>query len=114
MFVRSFGLDGVVFATLFTSVFLSYPWLLVVLFKRYFKDKPWDYLKHLALQCGIVFMAGLFTYFLCNYVVLGYGLAKFIIKALICAIVPNIIFMVTIGRDNDVHELISKLTKGRI
>ena len=114
LLVHFFGLDGVVFATLFTSVCMSYPWLLGILFKRYFKDRPWDYLKRLALQCGVVVVAGVLTYFLCYHVVAGYSFVKFVIRIVICAVVPNLIFICTIGRNKDVHELISKLTKGRI
>ena len=114
LLVHFFGLDGVVFATLFTSVCISYPWLLGILFKRYFKGKPWDYLKRLGIQCLVVAAAGLLTYFLCYRVVVGYSFAKFVIRTAICAIVPNVIFLLTIGRNKDVHELISKLTKGKI
>lgn len=112
--VHIFGLDGVVFATLFTSVCMSYPWLLGVLFKRYFKCKPWDYLKQLARQCVIVIAVGLFTYFLCSYIITGYSFVKFVIRTAICAIVPNIFFLLTIGRNKDVHEMILKFTKCRI
>ena len=112
--VHFLGLDGVVFATLFTSVCMSYPWLLAILFKRYFKDKPWDYLRRMALQCVIVIAAGAFTYFLCCYVVTGYSFAKFVIRIAICAVVPNIIFMFTIGRKSGIHEIIAKVTNGRI
>ena len=111
--VHIFGLDGVVFATLFTSVCMSYPWLLGVLFKRYFKGKPWDYLKRLGIQCIVVAAAGLFTYFICYRVIVGYSFAKFVIRTAVCAVVPNVIFLLTIGRNKDVHELISKLTKGK-
>ena len=93
---------------------MSYPWLLGVLFKRYFKDKPWDYLKQLARQCVIVIAAGLITYFLCSYIITGYSFVKFVVRVIMCAVVPNGIFMFTIGRNKDVHELISKLTKGLI
>ena len=112
--VRYLGLDGVVFATLFTSVCMSYPWLLRVLFKQYFKSKPWDYLKRLTPQCAIVLIAGLITYFLCYQVVVGYNFINFLIRTAICAVIPNVIFFVTIGRKSDVHELISKLMKRRI
>ena len=112
--VRHFGLNGVVFATLFTSVCMSYPWLLRVLYKRYFKGKPWDYLKRLTPQCTIVLIAGLITYFLCYHAVTGYSFINFLIRTAICAVVPNLIFFVTIGRKSDVHELISKVTKKRI
>ena len=114
LLVHFFGLDGVVFATLFTSVCMSYPWLLGVLFKRYFKGKPWDYLKRLGIQCLVVAAAGLLTYFICYHVIVGYSFAKFVIRTAVCAVVPNVIFLLTIGRNKDVHELISKLTNGRI
>lgn len=114
LLVHLYGLEGVVFATLFTSVCMSYPWILFILFNGYFKDKPWNYLKHLARQSGIVLIAGALTYFLCQYVVAGYSIAKFTIRILICAVVPNVIFMLTIGRSSDVREIVLKLTKGRI
>ena len=113
LLVHFFGLDGVVFATLFTSVFLSYPWLLGILFKRYFKAKPWDYIKRIAIQSLIVAAAGLLTYFLCYRVVVGYSFAKFVIRTAICAVVPNVVFLLTIGRNKEVHEVISKLVKGK-
>ena len=114
LLVHFFGLDGVVFATLFTSVCMSYPWLLGVLFKRYFKGKPWDYLKRLGIQCLVVAAAGLLTYFICYCVIVGYSFAKFVIRTAVCAVVPNLIFLFTIGRNKDVHELILKITKGHI
>lgn len=114
LLVHLYGLEGVVFVTLFTSVCISYPWILYILFKGYFKDKPWAYLKHLARQSGIVIIADALTYFLCQYVVTGYSIARFVIRILICVVVPNVIFMLTIGRNSDVREIISKLTKGRI
>lgn len=111
LLVHFFGLDGVVFATLFTSVCMSYPWLLGILFKRYFKEKPWDYLKRLSVQCLVVAFTGFFTYLLCYRVVIGYSFAKFVFRTVICFIVPNIIFLLTIGRNKDVNELITKLVK---
>ena len=114
LLVHFFGLDGVVFATLFTFVCMSYPWLLGVLFKRYFKCEPWDYLKRLGKQCIVTTASGLLTYFLCYRVVVGYSFAKFVIRTAVCAVVPNAIFLLTIGRNKDVHELISKLTKGKM
>lgn len=112
--VHCWGFAGVVFATLFTSVCMSYPWVLRILFTKYFKDKPWHYLKRLAVQSGIVIAAGLLTYLLCYYVVTGYSFAKFVVRVIICAVVPNIIFLFTIGRDKDVHELISRLIKRNV
>lgn len=114
LLVHFFGMDGVVFATLFTSVCMSYPWILAVLFKRYFKGKPWDYLKHIGINCIFVIVSGLLTYFLCYHVVVGYSFVKFVIRIAICAIVPNVIFLLTIGRNKDVHELISKLIKRKL
>ncbi len=112
--VHFFGLDGVVFATLCTAVCISYPWLLGILFKQYFRDNPRDYLKRLSIQCLVVAAAGLLTYFLCYHMVVGYSFVKFVIRTVICVVVPNAIFLFTIGRNKDVHELISKLTKGHI
>ena len=114
LLVHFFGMDGVVFATLFTSVCISYPWILGVLFKQYFKGKPWDYLKHMGINSIFVIVSGLLTYFLCYHVVVGYSFAKFVIRIAICAIVPNVIFLLTIGRNKDVHELISKLIKRKL
>ena len=114
LLVHFFGLDGVVFATLFTSVCMSYPWLLGVLFKRYFKGKPWDYLKRLGIQCLVVAAAGLLTYFICYRVIVGYSFAKFVIRTVVCAVVPNVIFLLTIGRNKEVKEVIAKLTKGKL
>ena len=114
LFIHFFGLDGVVFATLLTSVCMSYPWVLSILFKRYFKNRPWDYLKRLTMQCLVVVAAGFLTYFLCYQVVAGYSFTKFVIRTAICVIVPNIIFLFTIGKDKNIHELILKIRNRKI
>lgn len=114
LLIHFFGLEGVVFSTLFTSMCISYPWVLKMLFKEYFKMKPQVYLKQLVWQCGIVVLAAVLTYVFCNYVVTGYSISMFIIRVLVCAVIPNLIFMLTIGRSKNIREIITKLATGHI
>lgn len=106
--VKFFGLNGVVFTTLFTYLCISYPWVVIILFKEYFKKNLCNYLK-LVLGCTMLVIAvGILTYFIVN-LIQGETLLDFALKCAICLVLPNIIFMLTFGRRKEIKLLISKM-----
>ena len=102
--VYFFGLNGVVFATLFTSLCISYPWVLIVLFKEYFKRNAWDYLKLLSCYTLIAIACGVGTYYLCSLCP-DSGVGAFVIKTLICLVAPNTVLFFTIGLKPEIRSL---------
>lgn len=103
--VKYFGLDGVVFTTFFTCTFISFPGVIHVLFREYFKRKPWKYLKRLSGLCVLAFLTGIVTYELTGVVRIP-GFMGLLVKGAICLVFPNIIFVLTIGRLPEVRTII--------
>ena len=111
--VNLWGLNGVVFSTLFSYAFISYPWVVKVLFKDYFHDGILEYLKIIGLGTLYVALVGIGTYCL-TILIPGTSIMAFIIKGLICLVVPNILFMVNFGRNKAVMSVVKRLLKRKV
>ena len=107
--VHFFGLNGVVFATLFSSMCISYPWVLCILFKEYFKTTCWEYLKELFFNTVIVAVSGVITYLACNLIPID-GFIALGIKIGVCCVLPNIIIYITFGK----NTILFTLLKGKL
>lgn len=89
--VRMIGMDGVVFSTVFCSVFINVPIGSYVLFKHYFHRPVGEYLLLILYYVFITICVGAASWFLCS-MIKGTGIAAFIGKALLCLVVPNLLF----------------------
>lgn len=91
--VRKIGVNGVIFSTIFSYLFVEIPWETHVLFKKYFKKSEKEYffmhIKYLVVT-GIV---GVIAYFLCSFIP-DDGILLWIGKAMVCTIVPNVFYFV--------------------
>lgn len=86
-----FGVTGIILATIITIFVCNFITRTNVLFKEYFKTSPKEfYLKHLiwfvafAVNCAI-------TYMVCGWISVS-GIPGLILKGLVCAVLPNVIF----------------------
>lgn len=86
-----FGVTGIILATIITIFVCNFITRTNVLFKEYFKTSPKQfYLKHFiwfiafAVNCAI-------TYMVCGWISVS-GIPGLILKGLVCAVLPNIIF----------------------
>lgn len=105
--VKFFDLNGVVFATLFTYLCISYPWVLTILFKEYFKKNLFDYLK-LIFGCTFsILIIGTLTYFAVSFIQ-GETWLDFLLKCVVCLVLPNIAFIFLFGRKKEVKQLVKK------
>ena len=91
-FVKKIGINGVVISTLICTVFINVPWGSYVLFKHFFKSSMIEYLKKIIYYILITVIAGVITLNICT-VFPNEGIMFLIIKALVCIIVPNLIFL---------------------
>ena len=88
--VQIIGLPGVVISSILAIVLVESPWETRILFKNYFKKSTDLYYKR-YVQSLIVCVVGMVTtYGLCSFI--PGNLLGLIIRFVICAIVPNIIF----------------------
>lgn len=68
VFVKLFGINGILFSTVFISLFISYPWELKVFYKVVLKRSSMEYYWDLLKQLSITVIAALCTYFVCQLV----------------------------------------------
>ena len=90
--VQVIGLNGVIISTLACTVFINIPWGSAILFKHYFKRSPLEFFGRAGYYLVITCIASGVTYWICGCVG-GQGLLSFLLKMVICVIVPNIIFL---------------------
>lgn len=88
-----FGVYGILTATLITVLFVNFPYGTVILFRSYFKKQNIKefFLMHLFYFLVTAAVAAI-TYFICALLPAD-GLSVFVLKCIICIIVPNILFL---------------------
>lgn len=117
--VQFIGMNGVIISTLICTVFINIPWGSHILFKNYFKKSAKEYFGQLFYYLIITNVAGFATLLICNLLPEN-GIVYLIIKALICCVVPNLIFFVCYRKMKEfdymklfVSKFLNKI-KGRI
>jgi O-antigen/teichoic acid export membrane protein len=101
-----FGITGILVATLITIVVFNFIARTNVLFKSYFKMKPTKYYMQHILYVFVTFIGFLLTYLICSSINVT-GILGLIIKALICVVTPNIVFLLAYYRNGRFKEAIS-------
>lgn len=92
--VNFIGLYGVVLSTVVAMLFVGMPWLLKNLFTTLFeKTNSKQYISRLSYYVLVVIIAATVTYCSCSVFKFGSDFTTFIIKGVLCMIVPNIIFL---------------------
>lgn len=91
---KYWGVTGIIIATIITTLGIDVIYMTLILFKTYFKNgKVMEYLK-LNLKWTLEILAvGVITFVLCNLFRAG-NLQQLLINAVICIIVPNILFLI--------------------
>lgn len=88
--VQFIGLYGIVLSTILSYVFISMPWLIHNIFKLLYKRSPWEYVRELVKYAAVTVICTSITLVISeNFSLCGIG--GFIILALLCLIIPNII-----------------------
>lgn len=86
------GFLGVILGTTISSLIAPIWVEPYVLYKHYFKKSVWKYLLRFAFYTFIASIACVSTYLLCSLLP-SVNVVNFIIKMIICVIVPNVIFI---------------------
>lgn len=89
--VRYIGMYGIILSTLFCTVFINIPWGTNILFKNYFKIKPYEYYGMILKFIVVTAAAGMVTFGI-SYLAGFDGILNVAVTAILCVIIPNIIF----------------------
>lgn len=115
--VQFWGIYGVLLSTVISMLFIGMPWLLHNLFTTIFsRELLPKYLKQLLKYAGISMVACVATYLVCLNIHLG-DWGTFFIRAGVCCIIPNIIFVVAYHRTEEYAKcvnLLDRITKGKL
>lgn len=87
--VEYIGIAGIVLSTIF-SLCISIPWENYTIFKFVFHRSSREYYGKMAAYTGTMLLSGLVCFWLCS--LFGDGIPALMARAVICVIVPNVIF----------------------
>lgn len=92
LLVKWLGINGSIIAGIVGVFVISMPWEVQVFYRRYFcKNAAWYYLRMLIYSV-VVLAVGVLTYFVCALLP-NTGFWYFVAKLGICAVLPNIAFL---------------------
>ncbi|MBE5789073.1 MAG: polysaccharide biosynthesis protein [Clostridiales bacterium] len=86
--VHVIGIYGVVISTIACSLFFPICWQIRVLYKYYFGIPYKPYLKSIGLHAILTCFLGSITYYICKHIQIHPILISFLIKFLVCCIIP--------------------------
>lgn len=110
MMVRHFGLFGVVLSTIIAMLTISVPWETYVLFKVYFKRSMLPYFWEMTKWIILTVLSGVIAYYICQLVSLN-QILEFIIKTIICLLVPNVCFYLFWQKSENIKYAMSTLSR---
>lgn len=107
--VQFCGIYGVILSTVISTLFVGMPWLLHNLFTVLFdKNDLLSYLLRLLKYSAIVFMSCVMCYLVCSFVNIS-DLWDLIIKAVICIIIPNLMYFLIYYKSSEFRQSIQLL-----
>lgn len=116
--VQFWGVYGVLLSTVLSTLFVGMPWLLHNLFTVLFeKTQVKPYLQKLLLYVIIVFIGCVLSYLVCLQLPNMSRWMILFVRAIICCIIPNVLYFIVYHRKQEFKEsikLFDKMTKGKI
>ncbi len=101
---KYFGLIGIILATLISLLIINFGYGSSIVFKYYFKGKKIsEYFKSNLKYFIVTLIIGSITFLMCNALNLN-NIIEFIVKGIICLIIPNILYMLIYKNDNLYNE----------
>lgn len=115
--VNVWGIYGVLLSTALSMLFVGMPWLLHNLFTVLFKKSQMRcYLIRLVRYCLVVVISCLLCGYICSYLQFSEWVTL-ITRAVVCCIIPNIIYLVAYRQMPEFEEsiqLVDKMTKNKL
>lgn len=93
LMVTSIGIYGIVLSTIISCVFVNIPWLLHNLFKHLLNTSMKEYLVDIISYLLATILSAVGSYLLCTLFPFGNGMLGLLVRASICFIFSNIVFI---------------------
>lgn len=100
LLVKHIGIFAIILSTVISYVFVNMPWLVKNLFSVVFKCSPKEYVKSYIKYSMIVILAAAASFVICRFVP-DRGIIAICLRLAISIIIPNIVFVVLMGRDKN-------------
>lgn len=108
--VQIIGIYGVILSTIL-AMFVSWPWEIHVLFKHIFKISTLEYYKSLIIYIVCAVVICIVTWLLCQILPDGFG--GLILRAVVCVIVPNALFVLLFCKKKEFSKSLRKICSFR-
>lgn len=89
--VKSIGINGVFISTIFCMLFIYFPWETYVLFRNLFKRPMKNYIRQQFVYIIETIIIVISTYCTCELIT-AQGFWELLFKAVVCVLLPNIMF----------------------
>lgn len=115
--VQFWGIYGIVLSTVLSMAFVGMPWILYNLFTTLFEKKQFmGYFRKLMLYATVTAAITIISGVICYFVNFS-TLMTFVVRAVICLIVPNIFYKTVFRKTKEFKEtvqLLNSITKNKI
>lgn len=105
--VRYFGLAGIFMGTTISTILIPLWTQSKLVYNIVFNESVFKYLYRYIYYILITIVSGGVSYALCNSINIGGDICSFIIKGIICVIVPSIIYTLLFIRSNELKYIIN-------
>ena len=90
---KLYGVHGIILATMISLFLCNYLWSVSITFRHYFgKEKIKEYYRYQGFETLIMIVSAVGTYLLCSMIHVDGVLSQLLLRAAVCAIVPNLIY----------------------
>ena len=107
--VKPLGIVGVFLATILSKVFFTFWINPLLVFKMVFKKSPVKYFIKVLFRIGMIMMIAFAMNLILSSWLVEYSLMNFIIKMIICLILPNIVFITFYYKNDEFKYLFNIL-----
>ena len=109
--IKSMGLYGVILSTIISMLFIEIPWMISNLFHSVFEnEKIYPYVLLLIKYAGIAIIINTIVFLICNNIE-DDGISTFLVKLVICMIVPNILEVLIFFKNEEFKNVIQIIKK---
>lgn len=108
--VNYYGINGVISATLFCTIFIAIPWGTKILFKYYFKMSAKEYYKKTVFYGLVTVITSFMCFELCNNFILVNSWLTLFLKGFVILIVSNISFWLVYHKQKE-YEFLKSFVK---
>jgi O-antigen/teichoic acid export membrane protein len=115
--VQFWGLYGILLSTVISILFVGMPWLLKNLFSTIFHCSSKKYILCLIKYTWLAIILTTISAFVTNYITFNSLILTLIIRAIFCAIFPNLVLFIIFRKSNEFKQLIKTLiyvTNGKL